>query len=541
MIDKNLSQEEVAKNIELAKKQLLKKKQEPIKIEAAKKDLLHYARWMFEEFYEIEFLESWYHELLCKVLMAVYEGKIKRLIINIPPSYGKTEFAVKLFISWVLGKNSNYRFMYASYSDDLATKTPSNTKQMISSEAYKKVFGEKKFNKKADQQWYLDKNGMEDGGMFSTTVAGGSTGFHADILIIDDPMKAIEKNQRPARQTVTDFYRGTAKSRLRKSNPNAAIIVIMQRLHEEDLVGYLLNPENGESEYWTHISLTGIEKEEVVYDFPDLEFKYIRPANEPLNIYFEDIEALKEQEKSMKEDWYSQYKQDPTTVETGYIDDNDFCTISQWEIPDENMAIFVDPAQSIKETADNRAIGVMGASLNSKKIPLYTVHDVHFGIWTNKVFCREIINLMIVYPDIPVWIEDAGGGILTHQNLIEELAIVNQELKEQGKLPISASRIKLFTPSKKISKNQKLDYTTAYWKNHQIRFRVGANGIEQVKKECKAFHPDKDSKEDDCFEVVANGVVMDKLKPKIPQIKNKNPITMAKSDFPTKQKGGWRF
>lgn len=205
------------------------------------------------------------------------------------------------------------------------------------------------------------------------------------------------------------------------------------------------------------------------------------------------------------------------------------------------MAIFVDPAQSIKETADNRAIGVIGASLNLKKIPLYTVHDVHFGIWTNKVFCREIINLMIVYPDIPVWIEDAGGGILTHQNLIEELAIVNQELKEQGKHPISASRIRLFTPSKKISKNQKLDYTTAYWKNHQIRFRVGANGVEQVKKECKAFHPDKDSKEDDCFEVVANGVVMDKLKPKIPQIKNKNPITMAKSDFPKSQRAGWRF
>lgn len=542
MIDKNLSQEEVAEKIELAKKQLLKKKQEPIKIEAAKKDLLYYARWMFEEFYEIEFLESWYHELLCKVLMAVYEGRIKRLIINIPPSYGKTEFAVKLFISWVLGKNSNYRFIYASYSDDLATKTPANTKQMISSEAYKKVFGEKKFNKKADQHWYLDKNSMEDGGMFSTTIAGGVTGFHSDILIIDDPMKAIEKNQRPARKATIDFYTGTAKTRLRKSNPNAAIILIMQRLHEDDLVGYILNPENGENEYWTHISLTGIEKEEVIYDFPALDFKYIRGANEPLNIHFENAEALKEQEKSMKEDWYSQYMQDPTTVETGYIDDNDFDTVAQWQIPDENMAIFIDPAQSIKETADNRAIGVMGASLNEKKIPLYTVHDVWFGIWTNKVFCKEIINAMVTYPKIPVYIEDAGGGILTHQNLIEELAIVNQELKELGKDLISASRIHLFTPSKKISKNQKLDYTTAYWKNHQIRFRVGANGIEQVKKECKAFHPDKDSKEDDCFEVVANGVVMDKLKPKIPQIKkSNNPITMAKSDFPTKQKGGWRF
>lgn len=538
----NLSREEVEEKLKLTKKQLLKKKQEPIKIEAAKKNFLFYARWMFEEFYDVEFLESWYHELLCKVLTAVYEGKIKRLIINIPPSYGKTEFAVKLFISWVLGKNSNYRFIYASYSDDLATKTPANTKQMISSEAYKKVFGEKKFNKKADQHWYLDKNGMEDGGMFSTTIAGGVTGFHSDILIIDDPMKAIEKNQRVARKSTIDFYTGTAKTRLRKSNPNSAIIIIMQRLHEEDLVGYLLDPENGESEYWTHISLTGIEKKEVVYDFPNLDFKYIRPANEPLNIHFEDEEALKEQEKSMKEDWYSQYMQDPTTVETGYIDDNDFCTISQWEIPDENMAIFIDPAQSIKETADNRAIGVLGASLNEKKIPLYTVHDIWFGVWNNKIFCKEIINAMITYPKIPVYIEDAGGGILTHQNLIIELAIVNQELKELGKDLISASRIHLFTPSKKISKNQKLDETTSFWKNHQIRFRVGANGVEQVKKECKAFHPEKDSKEDDCFEVVANGVVMDKLKPKIAQLKNSNsPIKIASKDFPIKQRGGWRF
>lgn len=534
-----MQQHEILDKISETRKQLLKKKQEPIKIEAAKKDLLFYARWMFEEFYDVEFLESWYHELLCKVLMAVYEGRIKRLIINIPPSYGKTEFAVKLFISWVLGKNSNYRFMYASYSDDLATKTPSNTKQMISSEAYKKIFGEKRFNKKADQQWYLDKNGMEDGGMYSTTVAGGSTGFHADILIIDDPMKAIEKNQRAARQTVTDFYRGTAKSRLRKSNPNAAIIVIMQRLHDDDLVGYLLDPENGESEYWTHISLTGIEKKKKVYKFED--FKYIRPANEPLNPHFEDVEALKEQEKSMKEDWYSQYMQDPTTVETGYIDDNDFDVIAQWQIPDENMAIFIDPAQSIKETADNRAIGVIGASLNEKKIALYTVHDVWLGKWTNKIFVREIINAMITYPKIPVYIEDAGGGILTHQNLIEELAIVNQELKELGKELISASRIHLFTPAKKVSKNQKLDYTTAYWKNHQIRFRVGANGVEQVKKECKAFHPDKDSKEDDCFEVVANGVVLDKLKPKPIKQKNNNPIRVAKSEFPKNQRGGWKF
>lgn len=531
-MDNNL----ILEKIEAARKELLKKTQEPIKIEAAKKDFLYYAKWMFEVYYEIEFLESWYHELLCKVLTAVYEGRIKYLIINIPPSYGKTEFAVKLFISWVLGQNSNYRFIYASYSDDLATKTPANTKNMIASPAYEKVFGKKKFNKKADQHWYLDKNGMEDGGMYSTTIAGGVTGFHSDILIIDDPMKAIEKNQKAARQTTIDFYTGTAKSRLRKSNPNAAMIVIMQRLHEKDLVGYLIDEEG---DMWTHISLTGIEDEEVIYEFED--FKYVRPAREPLNIHFEDEAKLDEQKRTMKEDWSAQYMQAPEDVVTGYITDEDFASISAWEIPDENMAIFIDPAQSIKESADNRAIGVIGASLNEKKIPLYTVHDIWFGIWTNKVFVREIINAMIEYPLIPVWIEDAGGGILTHQNLIIELAIVNQELKEQGKDLISASRIHLFTPQKKVSKNQKIDNTTSYWKNHQIRFRVGANGIEQVKKEAKAFHPDKDSKQDDCIEVVSNGVVLDKLKPKVKKLKRQAIRVANNSEIPRPSKRGWRL
>lgn len=539
-------QKNIINQIDVVQQQLLKKKQEPAKIEAARKSLLHYARWIFEEYYEIEFLESWYHELICKVLESVVAGRTKRLIINIPPSYGKTEFAVKLLVSWVLGIKTNYRFIYTSYSDDLATKTPANTKQIISSEAYKKVFGDKRFNKKADQHWYIDKNGMEDGGMYSTTIAGGVTGFHSDILIIDDPMKAIEKNQRPARQATIDFYTGTAKTRLRKSNPDSAIIIIMQRLHEDDLVGYLLNPENGESEYYTHINLTAIEEKEVVYEFED--FRYVRPANEPLNPHFEDVEALEVQKRTMKEDWYSQYMQKPKDIETGYITEDDFVNISQWEIPDENKAIFVDPAQSMKETADNRAVGVTGASLNDKMIPLYTIHDVWFGIWTNEHFCKEIINAMITYPDIPVFIEDGGGGILTHQNLITMLAITNYELKQMGKEPINANRIKLFTPSKKISKNQKLDNTTTYWRNHQIRFRVGANGVEQVKKEVKAFHPEKDSKEDDCFEVVANGVVLDMLKPKKKTVHTKAVTvgnTVAKNEMFGvrwgKQNGGWRF
>ena len=73
-------------------------------------------------------------------------------------------------------------------------------------------------------------------------------------------------------------------------------------------------------------------------------------------------------------------------------------------------------------------------------------------------------------------------------------------------------------------------------------FETLMQAVEQVKKECKAFHPDKDSKEDDCFEVVANGVVLDKLKPKSKVIKSNNPIKISNhSDFPRNTRGGWKI
>jgi len=229
---------------------LAEKKAEPIRLALCRRDLLHYARYMFEKGYETPLLEAWYHALLCRALEKVATGEVKRLIINIPPAYGKTEFAVRLFVSWFLGNYPKKRVIYTSYSDDLANKTPAEVKEIIKSEAYGRVFeGMKLGRKTADKEWYLESNG----GMFSTTVGGGITGFHGNIVIIDDPMKAIEKNSKATRDMVNEFYKGSIRSRLRKDDPNSAIIVIMQRLHEHDLVGYLL--EN-EPNTWTHINLS---------------------------------------------------------------------------------------------------------------------------------------------------------------------------------------------------------------------------------------------------------------------------------------------
>ncbi len=511
---------------------LAKKKAEPLRLAMCRKDLLHYARFIFEEEYETPLLESWYHRLLCDALMKVASGEVTRLIINIPPAYGKTEFAVRLFTSWFLGNSPKKRIIYTSYSDDLATKTPSEVKTIIQSKTYQKIFdGMKLGNKTADKEWYLQSGG----GMFSTTVGGGITGFHGNVVIIDDPMKAIEKNSKAARDLTKSFYRGSITSRLRKDDPSSAIIVIMQRLHEDDLVGYLLEEEEG---IWTHINLTAIEDKPSVYEF--FNFYYERPAFEPLNVFFEDVEKLERQKTAMKEDWYSQYMQDPRTVETGYVTQNDFCTVASWELSEDNKCISIDPAQSTKETSDNRAISLVGCCLSEEKIELFNVYGTWYGKWSNEEFIAMIIEVMLQNPNVPVFMESSGGGIITEQYLKKEIQRVNYLLKTQGK-PILSNKVTLFNPKSKISKNQKIDQSITCLKNHQIRFVVGGDGQDQVKQEYLGFHPEKDSKEDDCIESIANVVINQFVPAKVIKTKTKTVQMASIRDHARHARSAWRI
>lgn len=510
------------------KQALENKKSEPLKQEMARRDLLYYARYMFEYEYQIELLESWYHELLCKALMKVESKEITRLIINMPPSYGKTEFAVRLFVSWFLGRNPKKNAIYTTYSDDLAGKTPREVKGLIKSPSYKKIFSDIKLgDKTSDKEWNLQ--GFK-GGMYSTTIGGAITGFHANVIIIDDPMKAIEANSKPSREFVRMYYESSVLSRLKKNDKSAAIIIIMQRLHEDDLVGYLL--EN-ESEEWEHINLTAIEDEKITYNFFD--FSYVREANEPLNPLFDSLEQLEKQKKSMHESWFSQYMQNPTTIESGYVQDEHFKYIFSWEKEEDRKYIIIDPAQSTKQTSDNRAIGVIGVSLNLEKIELFNVYSMLYGKWDNETFCDKILEVMMANADADVYIESGGGGIITEQYLRKKVAIVNAKRKQEGK-SILTNRIVLYSPKTKISKNQKIDQSITCLKNGQIRFLQNAPGIEQVRKEYKAFNPERDSKEDDCIDVISSAVVNEWCKAKI--------ITPPKNSLPIKPKNlqaKWRI
>jgi len=225
--------------------------------EMARQDLYFFARWMFGKRRGFQWRRAPHHRLICNALMRVFRGECKRLIINIPPRYSKTELAVVMFIAWALGKVPDAEFIHTSYSATLAASNSANVRDLIQHEAYREIFPGVQLADEARAHWTTTAGGV----MYATGAAGTITGFGAGkmrpgfggAIIIDDPHKADEARSDLVRQGVLDWFANTLESR--KNDPeNTPIILIMQRLHEDDLSGWLLAGGNGET--WEHLCLS---------------------------------------------------------------------------------------------------------------------------------------------------------------------------------------------------------------------------------------------------------------------------------------------
>lgn len=247
-------------------------------------NLLNMTRYLYKENHRRNFIVAPHLVKINNALMDVINGKTKRLLINIPPRYGKTELAVKNFIAYGLAINPQSKFIHLSYSDSLALDNSSQSKEYIQSEAYQKLW---QMTLKKDAQskgkWFNEFGG----GVYATASGGAITGFGAGgtdenkfegAIIIDDPLKPDDAFSEVKRKAINDRYNNTIRSRV--NNRNVPIIVIMQRLHEDDMSGFLLNGGSGEE--WEHLCLPALDENnqplwEEKHNFAELE--QIRKAN----------------------------------------------------------------------------------------------------------------------------------------------------------------------------------------------------------------------------------------------------------------------
>ena len=423
---------------------------------------------------------------------------ITRLMINMPPSYGKTEIIARSFIAWALGRDRKRKFFYISYSDELCKKIANQVRDLLKSKLWSDVFlSPPQFLQDNAQEFVL----REGGGLFVTTLKSALTGFHAHQILIDDPIKVSEMSSRAARNLVNQNFKESVLSRLQDNKSN--ITILMQRLGSDDLCGFLLNEREFDKDIinqWKQVSLKAIEKKDMTYTQGD--FSYFRKKGEALFPQRHTEAQLEHLRLQMGNDEFcSQYLQEPLITSGGYFDEQYFSYIWGYEIGKVNTYIFVDNALSLKSSADNRALCVVSVESYNQNVR-YIVQDVLFGVWSEENTIKHILELKSQYKTAKTYIESEGGGLILHRLLLSELAKFNQKAKEQG-LEILSEDIFCYTPSRKISKVDKIKAMRPFYNTGLLVFNHNARGLEQFKKELFSFNPDKPFRKDDCIDACA--------------------------------------
>jgi hypothetical protein len=192
-------------------------------------------------FYELNpqttFSKSPHIEALASRLEACRQGKTKRLIVNLPPRSLKSHTVSVAFVAWLLGHKPAIQIICASYGQELADKHARDCRTLMASEFYQQLFPRTRLSseKKSVNEFLTSGEGFR----MSTSVGGVLTGRGADVIILDDPLKPDEALSETRRTSVNEWYDNTLVSRL-NSKENGVIIIVMQRLHQDDLVGHVM-------------------------------------------------------------------------------------------------------------------------------------------------------------------------------------------------------------------------------------------------------------------------------------------------------------
>ena len=255
-----------------------------------------------------EYRHNWHIDLIAEYLEACTRGEVKRLIINVPPRYLKSISVTVAWPAWLLGNDPSRKVIAASYSHSLSLKHSTDCRLVIKSPWYARAFPGVRLAPDQDtkEKFVTTNRGMR----YATSVGGSVTGEGGNFLIVDDPhnpMQALSDVQR--RHALTWFDQSFA-SRL-NDKEKGVIVLVMQRLHADDLTGHLL-AKGG----WEHCVLPQVAEARTVIDFGRV--KTTREAGDPLHPAREDLEAIERLKRDIGSyAWAGQYQQRPVPAEGG--------------------------------------------------------------------------------------------------------------------------------------------------------------------------------------------------------------------------------
>jgi predicted phage terminase large subunit-like protein len=282
------------------------------------------------------FIHGRHHSVMAKKFEEIASGKLKRLIINMPPRHTKSEFASYLLPAWFLGKYPNKKVIQCSNTAELAVGFGRKVRNLVDGETYAKIFPNValRHDSKAAGRWATNAGGD----YFAIGVGGTVTGKGADLLIIDDPHSeqeaALAAGDPGIYDKVFEWYSSGPRQRLQ---PGGSIVVVMTRWGKRDLTGQVLKAE----------AQRGGEEWEVI------EFPAILPSGKPLWPEFWSIDELNSlREELPNQKWQAQYQQSPTS-ESSAIVKRDWWKV--WEKDDPPYCTFTLMAWDTAFEKNNRA------------------------------------------------------------------------------------------------------------------------------------------------------------------------------------------
>lgn len=439
----------------------------------------------FKAVYGLTFVFNEHHDQIIDALVRVVSGQTRRLLINVPPRYGKTEIAVKLFIAWCLANNPRAKFIHLSYSDDLALDNSSAVRDIIRHEEFQRLYRTAlRADSDSKKKWYTEQGG----GLYATAAGGAITGFGAGLvkrywalpdypasgfggaIVIDDPLKPDDAFSDTMRGRVNRRFNNTIASRV--NSPETPIIVIMQRLHEDDVTGFLANGGSGEE--WEHLILPAIT-----------------PCGKALWPEKHTIERLREMERADGYTFAGQYMQRPSPLGGGIIKGKWFGD-GYKALPNiEYRAIFADTAQKTGERNDYSVFECWGKGADGSVYLL----DMIRGKWEAPELKRMAVSFWNKHKAVggigalrTFYVEDKSSGT----GLI-------QEIKRSEGIPIKGvERTK--------DKLTRVMDVVGYIEAGRIKLPEDAPFVSDFIRECEAFTADDTHAHDDQIDPMCDAI-----------------------------------
>jgi len=416
----------------------------------AKDDFLSFVKCVWPEF-----IEGAHHRHVAQKFNDIAEGKIKRLIINMPPRHTKSEFASYLLPAWMVGRNPKLKIIQVTHTGELAIRFGRKAKNLIDSEEYSKIFQTRlQEDSQAAGRWETAQGGE----YFAAGVGGAITGRGADLLIIDDPHSEQDAMSPTALENCYEWYTSGPRQRLQ---PGASIVLVMTRWSKKDLTGVLLkNQKEVKGDQW-----------EVV------EFPAIMDHGPVWPEYWGRDELDKVKATLPVGKWNAQWMQNPTSEEGAIIKREWWRVWDEDEPPDLHYVIqSYDTAFMKKETADFSAITTWGVFYPEEDKPA-------------NLILLDAIKERYEFPEL------RRVALDQYQYWKPEMVII--EAKASG-LPLTYELrqmdipVQTFTPSKGNDKHVRVNTCAPLFESGMI-WAPDQKFVEEVIEECAAFpHGDHD-------------------------------------------------